>query len=94
MPFFEMLPIVMCWQCFVFITRFIIVGKYKSEAPVFVISAYGSLAILFVSAFFGVVIGMSTDSRIWGAVILVAIKTIIALIVAYRQREQGPVTTA
>lgn len=82
MPFFEMLPIVMAWQCFVFITRFVLTGRFKKEAPAFVLSAYGSLAVLFVSAFFGVLIGLSTDSRIWGAVILVALKTLIAYLVA------------
>ncbi len=100
MPFFEMLPIVMVWQCFVFITRFILSGRYKQDAPAFVLSAYGSLAVLFVSAFFGVLIGLSTGNRIWGAVILVALKTLIAYLVARHrpaeksQTEENPAASA
>lgn len=94
MPFFEMLPIVMAWQCFNFITQFLITGRYKDDSPGYIASAYASLFILFTSAFFGILIGMATDSRLWGAIILVALKTLAAYMVLHIKRAETPVGPA
>jgi len=45
--------------------------------------AYVRLFTMFTGAFFGVLLGMATDSRIWGAVVIVAVKMAVALAVAY-----------
>lgn len=88
MPFFEMLPIVMAWQCFNFITQFLITGRYKNDSPGYIGAAYASLFILFASAFFGVLIGMATDNRLWGVIILVVLKTLAAYAALHMKRVE------
>lgn len=82
MPFFAMLPIVMTWRCFVFITDFILPRQYRHDEPHVMLDAYKDLGILFTSAFLGVFIGMKTGNPIWGAVILCCLKTTVTYFIA------------
>lgn len=53
-------------------------SAHKIPNPVGV--AYMKLFILFIAAFFGLFISMWLDNRLWGAVLLVALKLICALV--------------
>ena len=82
MPFFAMLPIVMTWRFFVFITDFILPRRYRHDEPHVMLDVYKDLGILFTSAFLGVFIGMKTGNPIWGAVILCCLKTAVTYFIA------------
>lgn len=82
MPFFSLLPVVMSWQFFVFVSGYILPRRYVQDHPQILDGAYKNLFIFFISAFFGVLIGMKTGSLIWGAVILCVLKTLCAYVAA------------
>lgn len=79
MPFAKMLLLATLWQTVYFCTDFLFPRRYAEEGrhPL-ILYAYGNLFTLFVSAFIGVWIMTGQGSRIWGVVILTAVKTLIA----------------
>ncbi|MFN7115055.1 MAG: DUF6498-containing protein [Alphaproteobacteria bacterium] len=82
MNFWAVLPVVFAWQLFVFITDFVLPRRFAQEHPEILGSAYKNLFVFFISAFFGVAIGMQTGELFWGAVILCVLKTVIAYAVS------------
>lgn len=78
--FYITLPVALFWQGFEFIRSFILKAAYtkaNDQSPI--LGAYGHLMILFVSAFLGMILAGMLDDRIWGAIMLVAVKTSVAM---------------
>lgn len=79
MPFAQMIAIACGWQLICFFTDFLLPRGYETaDETGFILRAYGSLAALFLSGFAGVAVMMTGGARIWGAVILTALKTLMA----------------
>jgi hypothetical protein len=91
MPFFTMLPVVMAWQFFVFIAEYIHPRRYVLSHPQILDRAYKNLFVFFISAFFGVLIGMKTGTPVWGAVILCLLKTLCAYAATKNDAAAEPV---
>lgn len=92
--FYITLPIALFWQGFEFIRSFILKHEYtkpNDQSPI--LGAYGHLAILFVSAFFGLILAGTLDDRIWGAIMLVAVKTSVAMGAIYLASTNRPTAT-
>jgi len=90
MPFFTVLPVVLAWQFFVFITEYIQPRRYVLDHPQILDRAYKSLFVFFISAFFGVLIGMKTGTPVWSAVILCLLKTLCAYAAAKNDAAAEP----
>lgn len=92
--FYITLPVALFWQGFEFIRSFILKQAYtkaNDQSPI--LGAYGHLMTLFVSAFFGMILAGMLDDRIWGAIMLVAVKTSVAMGAIYLAGTKRPVTT-
>jgi hypothetical protein len=90
MHFFAVLPAVLLWQLFIFVVDFMLPRRYAQEHPEALGGAYKNLFVFFISAFFGVVIGMQTGALFWGAVILCVLKTLIAYAVLKSKPPEAP----
>lgn len=92
--FYITLPVALFWQGFEFIRSFILKAAYtKSNDQTPILGAYGHLMILFVSAFFGMILAGTLDDRIWGAIMLVAVKTSVAMGAIYLASTNRPTAT-
>lgn len=82
MNFLAVLPVVVLWQLFIFSADFMLPRRYAEAQQTLVLGAYKNLFVFFISAFFGVAIGMQTGALFWGAVILCVMKTLVAYAVS------------
>lgn len=78
MPFLTMLPMVVSWQLFVFVTTYVFPRQYAEDHPPILLHAYKNLFVLFISGFAGIGAAMATNSLLWGAFFLAAVKTLVA----------------
>lgn len=93
MKFWVALPAVFCWQLFLFAADFIAPRRFAEEQPRTLMRAYQNLFVFFISAFFGVALGMQTGELFWGAVILCVLKTLVAYGVSKsRPPDENPAT--
>jgi len=90
--FFTLLPLALAWQATSFLTGYIHQKRYRLEGMPEVVQAYGHLAILFISAFLGLLVAIKTGERIWGALFLIVLKTLVSLIVEYIRQQKNPDT--
>ena len=88
--FFALLPLALAWQAASFLSGYLYQRRYRNEDIPEVGRAYGNLAILFVSGFMGLLVAMQTDQRIWGAVFLILLKTLVSLILEYMRQRKSP----
>lgn len=94
MPFFTMLPLVMCWQFFEFMHGFIAPRGYAAEEAGTFSTPYKKLFILFIAAFAGIAVAMQSGSLLWGAGFLCVLKTLAAYTEAHMRRREKAVETA
>ncbi len=88
--FWKWFMVVMAWEAALFAyhaTQGIARGFIVSSA---VGDAYARLFILFGSGFFGLLLAMAFDARIFGAVLLVAVKTLVSLGILYAKFKYPP----
>jgi len=78
-PFVEMLALATAWQAIYFCADFLFPHAYAhDERSDFILRPYASLFAFFISGFIGVWIMVGQGARIWGVVVLTALKTLIA----------------
>jgi hypothetical protein len=79
MPFVEMLALATSWQAIYFCADFLFTRAYaRDDRSDFISRPYASLFAVFISGFIGVWIMVGQGARIWGVVVLTALKTLIA----------------
>ncbi len=88
--FWQWFMVVMAWEAALFAYR-----ATQGTARGFIASsaagdAYARLFILFGSGFFGLLLAMAFDARIIGAVLLVAVKTLVSLGILYAKFKYPP----
>lgn len=88
--FWKWFMIVAVWEAALFVYR-----SMQGTARGFIASsavgdAYARLFILFGSGFFGLLLAMTFDARIIGAVLLVAIKTLVSIGILYTKYKYPP----
>jgi hypothetical protein len=88
--FFTLLPLALAWQAASFLSGYLYQGRYRNKDAPEMGRAYGNLAILFISGFMGLLVAMQTDQRIWGAVFLIALKTLVSLVLEYVRQQENP----
>ena len=87
--FYITLPVALFWQGFEFIRHFILKQQYaRQDGPAPILQAYGHLMTLFVSAFLGIILAGVLNDRLWGAIMLVAVKTGVAMGAIYMARTK------
>lgn len=88
--FFALLPLALAWQAASFLSGYLYQRRYRHKEIPEVGRAYGNLAILFISGFMGLLVAMQTDQRIWGAVFLITLKTLVSLVLEYTRQRENP----
>jgi hypothetical protein len=74
--------IALVWQGVTFVARRLAPeGEGREQNPP-LLHAYGQMFVLFAACFFGMGLGMATDSRLAAAIVLVIFKTAVAVIIA------------
>lgn len=85
--FWKWFLIVAAWEAALFAYRKLQGAERGFIAESAVMDAYARLFILFGSGFFGLLLAMVSDERLWGAVVLVAVKTLVTVAILYAQRR-------
>ncbi len=85
------LPIALAWQAADLFFSFLQPKRYREpgrdSGPAF---AYGQLFVLFVASLFGLMLAVRTNERMWGVVLLVALKTLFSLgAVSFRENKKA-----
>lgn len=88
--FWKWFMIVMAWEAALFVYRATQRDMRGFIASSAVGDAYARLFILFGSGFFGLLIAMVIDARMAGAVLLVAVKTLVSLGILYAKFKYPP----
>lgn len=88
--FWKWFMIVAAWEAALFVYR-----SMQGTARGFIASsavgdAYARLFILFGSGFFGLLLAMAFDARIIGAVLLIAVKTLVSIGILYTKYKYPP----
>ncbi|MDE1151019.1 MAG: DUF6498-containing protein [Micavibrio sp.] len=77
-----------------FFLRFLPQRQYEGDVQKPVLEAYGHLGILFLAGFFGLLLAMLADDRIWGVLLLVGFKTTADVIVLRMDIARRPAHNA
>lgn len=85
--FWKWFLIVLAWEAALFAYRNLQGAERGFIAASAVMDAYARLFILFGSGFFGLLLAMAADERLLGAVVLVAVKTLVTLAIVYAKEK-------